>query len=131
MRRDDREGIICVHLNVRFSKTATDPKSPATEQESVVRMRAAGGNRKPAQKGDVDVRVVSGDVFPKRKIQSAGLERATQFLERLDAPHLLQSQHVRLERKNALPNLGLRLGRFDIAAWGRFIQVAFDIVSGH
>ncbi len=79
MRGDDREREIRRGLDVHFREAAFDLKTPAVEQEKFVCVRMTRNDGKFAQDGDVDVRIETLDMFPKRKILAVGFERRAQF----------------------------------------------------
>ena len=130
MRDDEGEGEIGFCLNFNFHKATADAETASVQKKTVIRVRMARDDGQPAQDGDVDVRVHTGDMFPKLKIQSVGLERRAEFEQCVCAAYFFECEHVGIQCANNFADFGLGLAGFDEAArFGRLIQIIF-VVSG-
>lgn len=118
-----------VHLDIQFGKAAADAEPAAAQKKGLVRMRPARGEGKAAEDGDMNVCVWTRDVFPVREVQPLSFQGIAELEQGGDAADLLQRDHIRVERPNALPDLFHRGRWFGRTLVGGRLQVAFHVVS--
>ena len=78
----------------------------------------------------MDVRITPGDMLPMREVETLRLQGRPQLQQSRDTPHLLQGEHIRAERAEALTHLGLGGSGFDAASGRGVIKIVFNIVGG-
>jgi len=84
----------------------------------------------PAQDGEMDLLITPGDMLPMREVETLRLQGRPQLQQSRDTAHLLQGEHIRVERADALTHLGLGGSGFDAAPGRGVIEIVFNIVGG-
>src|SRR5258708_28706691 len=112
MGGNQRERIIRAHLDVHLGETPANVETASTQEEIIVSVRTARGERKSAQHGNMNVRVKAAHVLRIWEIQSIGLERTAQFLQRAWAADFLQCDDVWPQCENAFAHFGFSLRGF-------------------
>ncbi len=127
---DESEGIVGVHRDVHLGETAADEERVAVHEVGVIGVRMARGDGKTAEDGDVDVGIVTGDVFPIRQRETGGLEGGLQFEQGIGGADFFEGEDVGFEGENAFADFGL--GGFGFRGTGAagLIEVIFDVVGG-
>ncbi len=94
-----------MRVNPQLVRTATpnsaNPpphlESTPVEDKGLVGVRAAFGERKTAEHGQVNVRVVSYDLMPEREVQTALFQARLQGQQGIRRANFLQGQDVRFQ----------------------------------
>jgi hypothetical protein len=112
-----------MHKDIEPTNARVKLKPRSGKLQTVVDVRTARGKGKPAQNGRMDIRITAGGMLTMREVD------ALRFQSR-DTAHLLQGEHIREKRADALTHLGLGGSGFDAAPGRGVIQIIFNILSG-
>ena len=130
MRGQQRELAAGIHLHIHLGKPAPDTEALPAQLKTGIGVRTARGKGKPAQNGHMDVRITPGDMLPMREVETLRLQGRPQLQQSRDTAHLLQGEHIWVERADALAHLGLGGSGFDAAPGRGVIEIVFNIVGG-
>src|SRR2546422_6063109 len=131
MSSEQGEAVPSSHLDIDFGEPAADPKTPAVEQEALVRVRASCRERKSAQNRDVNVGVKSGNQLPLGIVQSRTLQGRTQLQQRVRAANLLESQHFGFYGEDAFTDFCFGRFRLRRPGAGGCVEVILEIECGN